>query len=66
MSEVVRTVKTIQHIAYTLDADAVRGALSAFLYDEHSGSFTPETTVEFRKDGGAIVTTPFEIKGQSA
>jgi hypothetical protein len=60
MMNVVRSARTFDEIVYTVGPDEIRGAVLAMLYDDHAASFTPETSVEWTQDGGAIVTTRFE------
>jgi hypothetical protein len=57
--DVTRSVREIQEVVYTVSPVAVRQAISAMLYDDHGGIFTPETSVTFTEDGSAIVVTPF-------
>ena len=59
MTDVVRLDREFQEVIYTVGADALRRAVLGYLYDEHLGSFTDETTVEFRDDGSVVVATRF-------
>lgn len=60
MNDVVRTVREVEEVSYTVSPETVRKAIMAELYDNHGGSFTPETTITLCEDGSAIVSTPFE------
>jgi hypothetical protein len=60
MSDVQRSVRELQEIVYTIGPESVRAAICAWLYDNHGGTFTPDTSVVFCDDGSVVVTTPFE------
>jgi hypothetical protein len=66
MSDVVRSVREIDEITYTLGPDEVRRAICAWLYDEHGGVFTQDTTLRFSEDGSVVVTTPFPREQEAA
>lgn len=60
MTDVVRSVREVEEVTYTVSPETVRKAIMAELYDNHGGVFTPDTTITLCEDGSAIVSTPYE------
>lgn len=59
MIDVIRSVREVEEVTYTVGAETVRKAIMAELYDNHGGAFTPDTTITICEDGSAIVSTPY-------
>jgi hypothetical protein len=59
MSDVVRHVRGIEEVIYTLGRESVRRAILSWLYDTQDGAFNEETELQFCEGGSAVVTTRF-------
>ena len=56
MADVVRFVRNVEEVVYTVGPETIRRALMGWLIDQHGAGFNAETVVRFCGDSVTLTT----------